>query len=168
MKWFEFLKEARESIDFEKYLDEHWDEVDPSENIWFHISCEKLSEPFITAHSDKVVWRNISKYSPLSESFMETHQNEIDWKAISANQILSKEFCKKFATKVDWTECLSRNQFPQDFLLELIEDPNVSIDIGNIIQNQRLSEEELRRLKKIYNDLEIERIQNRVRNHFQK
>ena len=63
---------------------------------WKYISrYQRLSEPFIEKHADKVDWYLISKYHRLSEPFIEKHADDVDWEDISIYQRLSEPFIEK-------------------------------------------------------------------------
>ena len=89
-KNIESLVLVEEYPEYLKYLD------------WILI-CEyqKLSEPFIEKHSDKVHWNLISRYQKLSEQFIEKHSDKLDWKLISKFQTLSEQFIEKHIEKLN-------------------------------------------------------------------
>lgn len=164
MQWFEFLKNAHESVDFEEYIDKHWKEFS-ADNIWSKICMEPLEESFIRTHIDLVDWKLISRKSVLTEPFMEEFSHKLDWKGISACQNMSKKFIYRHREKLDWSSVLMRYQFPEVQLLELINDPTVSIDIGNVINTQSaLAQETVQTLKQEYEQQEIQRNINRRKN----
>lgn len=164
MQWYEFLKSAHESADFEAYIDEHWREFS-ADNIWSKICTEPLEESFIRSYRDLVDWKLISRKSVLTESFMDEFADRLDWRGISASQNMSKRFIYRHRNKLDWATILTRYQFPEVQLLELIKDPSVSIDIGNVINTQSaLSQETVQNLKREYEQLEIQKNIDRRRN----
>lgn len=168
MKWFEFLKEANESANFEAYIDEHWKEFSVDDNIWDKISCESLEEDFIRRHFNLVNWKFVSKRSILSEAFMEEFKNCIDWKAISAFQHFGSEFANRHRYDLDWAAVLPRFQFTEDFLMSLVADPYVKIDLGNIINSQSLTLTSQSNLAAIYKNMEIQKNLERGKRELQK
>nr|DAS58577.1 MAG TPA: hypothetical protein [Caudoviricetes sp.] len=154
MKWFEFLRNARESTDYEEYIINHWKEADDND-IWLKICAEPLQMSFIERCKDYVNWKAVCRYSQLTEAFIEDHIDRIDWRSVSANQNLSLEFVKKHRYQLDWNTLMSRFRYPEEFLLELINDDHIDLDIGVALSNQSFTKENVEMLSKRYRSLEI-------------
>ena len=95
----------------EPFIEKHADKVE-----WYWISKkQKLSESFIEKHADKVDWFLISIYQTLSEPFIEKHVGELDWSKISKYQTLSESFIEKHKDKVDWLFISKYQKLSEDF-----------------------------------------------------
>lgn len=154
-KWFEFLREARESTDYDQYIVDHWREVDDP-NIWLKICAEPMSLAFIERCIDYVNWRCVCSYSVLTEDFIEKYEDKVDWRSISAYQTFGLEFAKKHRYQLEWNTLVGRFRYPEQFLLELINDQNINLDIGVAISNQSFTRENAEMLTKRYRQQEIE------------
>lgn len=158
MRWFEFIRCAVESPDFEKYIDENWETIPDEEHIWDKISCESLEEDFIRRHDTLVNWDLVSKRSQLSEAFMDEYENCVNWSYISSYQYFGKDFANRHRYELDWKETLMRFQYPEAMILQLIEDPNVEIDLGSVLSTQNcLTTDTVAILGKIYVQQEIQK-----------
>ena len=158
-EYLDFIRSAKESGDFEGYIEKHLPEYTGDLNdFWFHLSVEPLTTDFLAAHKDDVVWRCVCKYSILPEWFMDDYSDYMDWLSVSERQNFGMEFTVKHKYDLDWKVLIMRFKYPQDLLLELIDDPEIQLDIGCVLQNQVLTRDQVERLSKVYAEKEIDRI----------
>lgn len=156
-RWFEFLQEARESGDFESYVEEHADELSETENLWRFVCFSKLTEPFIQRNWTKVDWPMVCEFSELTDDFMRKFICFIDLEKVSKYQLLSDDFVYQYRYSLDWSSLLFHQTFSESLLLELINDPYINIDIGEVLGSQEISFDVATKLRERYREEEIER-----------
>lgn len=159
-----FIWRAKESGDFENWIDEHIDTYDGDlGELWFFISTEPLTTGFIERHKDELFWKQVCKFSILSETFMDDHLDYVDWLSVSERQNFGLEFTMRHRYDLDWQTLIMRFKYPEDLLMQLIDDEDIHLDIGCVLQNQVLSRENVERLTKVYSQQEIESIREERR-----
>lgn len=71
---------------------------------WVAKCKRRLSSEFITTHSEKLTWDNISRYTILSsEQIIEFHK-QLDWKKASRYQVFDYESARNFRHLINWIE----------------------------------------------------------------
>lgn len=156
----EFLQDAHASGDFESYVEEHADGLSENvdrEKVWKLVCFSKLSEAFIRRNWTRVSWPLVSEFSDLSEDFINEFICFVDFEKISSYQLLSNEFVYKHRYSLNWSSLMFKQVFPEKMLLELINDPYVNIDIGEVLGSQDISIGVATKLRERYRKEEIER-----------
>lgn len=105
------------------------DKFTKADIVWM-CSKQKLSESFMRAVKDKLIWNLICTYQNLSDKFMDEMQDYLDWWVVSSFQDLSEEFMDKFKDKLNWKEATYRQNYSEQFAWDHID----YIDINSLLR----------------------------------
>jgi len=115
----------------------------PDSVDWYSISCQPLSENFISEFKDKVNWTYISRYQKLTENFISEFKDKVNWDYISANQKLTEDFIREFKDNVYWSYISRYQKLTEDFIREFKD----KVNWINISKYQKLTEDFIREFK---------------------